>query len=81
MARLLAELPEKQAEAAAQAMAAPPLEGEVTAVIDDCVAKLRYKRLNERLKQLAEKMNAGEGDRAALLREHAELMKKLKEFK
>ena len=50
-------------------------------MIDDCVAKLRYKRLNERLKQLAEKMNAGEGDRAALLREHAELMKKLKEFK
>ena len=81
MARLLAELPEQQAEAAAMAMTADPLEGEAASVIDDCVEKLRYKQINVRLKELADKMSAGEGDRTVLLREHAELMKKLKEFK
>ena len=81
MARLLAELPEQQAEAAAMAMTADPLEGEAASVIDDCVEKLRYKQIDARLKELADKMSAGEGDRTVLLREHAELMKKLKEFK
>lgn len=63
------------------AMTADPLEGEAASVIDDCVEKLRYKQINVRLKELADKMSAGEGDRTVLLREHAELMKKLKEFK
>lgn len=55
MARLLAELPEQQAEAAAMAMTADPLEGEAASVIDDCVEKLRYKQINVRLKELATK--------------------------
>lgn len=79
--RLAAELPQEQAEAAALLALEPPPEGDIKTLIDDCVSKLRYKRLNARLKELADQMTAGGGNRPVLLREHAELMKKLKEFK
>lgn len=80
LARVIAELPAEQAEAAALATAVP-IEGETTAMIDGCIRKLRYRRINARLQELADEMNIGSDDRAELQQEYAELMEKLKEFK
>ena len=80
LARVIAELPAEQAEAAALA-AAVPIEGETTATIDGCIRKLRYRKINARLKELADEMNTGSDDRAELQQEYVELMEKLKEFK
>ena len=81
MQRLMAQLPEEQAAVAALVSAAEPLGGDIKATVDDCVGKLRYKQLNARLTTVAQAMSTGGGDRGALLKEHAELMKKLREFK
>lgn len=81
LSRLVAELPEEQAEAAARVMMEDPISGDVKPLVDDCINKLMHNRINERLKELAAEMNEPTADRAALLKEHAALIQKLKKFK
>ena len=58
-----------------------PISGDVKPLVDDCINKLMHNRINERLKELAAEMNEPTADRAALLKEHAALIQKLKKFK